>query len=68
MSPKEATMSKYKLTEKGFISNNWLIKKSHKFCLPQILILLLSDNIIFYVHSMDCEYFYVLGESPDNWL
>ena len=47
MSPKEATMSKYKLTEKGFISNNWLIKKSHKFCLPQILILLLSDNIIF---------------------
>ena len=47
MSPKEATISKYKLTEKGFISNNWLIKKSHKFCLPQILILLLSDNIIF---------------------
>ena len=47
MSPREATITKYTPEEKEFFSNNWLIKESHKFCLPQILILLLSDNIIF---------------------
>ena len=47
MSPREATITKYTPEEKEFFSNHWLIKESHKFCLPQILILLLSDNIIF---------------------
>ena len=34
MSPKEATISKYTLGEKEFISNNWLIKESHNSVSP----------------------------------